>query len=100
MLFIHSVQASSGLYVIKNHHVLWQRHMCSQQLLIAVLQELIACNTLTIIKGAQCCLLWDLMNADDTMRCSLLPAAHQTAMQASSDAQAERAGPEWKGSLS
>ena len=88
MLFIRSMQASSGLYVIKNHNVLWQRHMCSQQLIIAALQELIAWNTLTIIRGAQCRLLWDPMNADDTMRCSLLPAAHQTAMQASSDAQA------------
>ena len=100
MRFIHSMQASSGLYVIKKHHVLWQRHMCSQQLIIAVLQELIASNTLTIIRVAQCCLWWDLMNADDTMRCSLLPAAHQTAMQASSDAQAKRAGPEWNGSRS
>ena len=39
MLFIRSMQASSGLYVIKNHNVLWQRHMCSQQLIIAALQE-------------------------------------------------------------
>ena len=51
MLFIHSMQASSGLSVIKNHHMLWQRHMCSQQLIIAALQELIAWNTLTIIRG-------------------------------------------------